>query len=154
MKKLSLALLMTIGCGGFEIAEGDLSGMVDGNMWTLKSGVTDPFLSGDDDYSVTLYGGDVEVACGQSEPSSTGPIILASIPKAPGSYELKLSLFDLDGSRTVTVVPAPGENVILSEGVIEVEKVEGDVLHAAMFAKGGEGTYELSGHFRANVCAN
>ena len=154
MKKLSLALLMTIGCGGFEIAEGDLSGTVDGSSWALKSGVTDPFLSDDDDYSVTLYGGEVQVACGQSEPSSTGPIILASIPKAPGSYELKFNLFDLDGSRTVTVVPAPGENVILTEGLIEVEKIEGDVLYAAMYAKDDAGSYELSGHFRASVCPN
>ncbi len=111
--------LATAACGPTLPADQPLSGTINGDAWTAGAGLISD--SSADDMSGTVYGDDNDLECGGDTTTATYPQLLVNVPKEPGTYELNLNLFDLANARTFTVVPAPGENIIMGEGVMVVE---------------------------------
>ena len=150
MALVGLGALFIVGCGGgFEIAEGNLAGTIGGQSWEFGSGSVDM----GDTMSGTLVSNAVGVKdCSTFGSADDGPIILINIPGEVGTHELEFNLFDLENALTMTFVPAPGENFIATEGIIEVEEITDAEVSVGVFATMDDGMNEVSGRFVVPIC--
>jgi hypothetical protein len=134
-----------VGCGGdsYEIAEGPLSGKIDGQSWTFVSGWTDDFLSDEKDLFTALY--DIEAeACSFGIPDVDRGILL-NVPREPGEYELGLT-------RNVTLYVG-SDNNIATLGRMVVESVTETEVKVGLYAIfGDDENFEVSGEFTAAIC--
>lgn len=144
---LALGTTLLAACGGFsvdDIEDHAPQGTVAGANWAMKSAVV---TDGGDRLSVSLF--PVEVtACDSFASSDTQ--ILFSAPKTAGEYPLKLELTDLNGSQTITFVTGPGQNVIASEGILNVESISAEKVTIGLLAEAEENT--INGRFTASIC--
>lgn len=124
---------------------------MDGESWALKSAVHGSFFSDSDSFAVDLYGGDDTYGCDDLARTPTAPMLMVNIPKEEGQHQLKFDLFSSD-NLTMTLVPGPGENIILSQGILEVESVTDTSIRAGMYVTDGEGKYEFNGWFDVTLC--
>ncbi|MDI1476276.1 hypothetical protein [Polyangium sp. y55x31] len=143
---LGTTLLAACG-GGFsvdDIEDHAPQGTVAGASWTMKSAVV---TDDGERLSVSLF--PVEVtACDAFASSDTE--ILFSAPKKAGEYPLKLELTDLNGSQTITFVTAPGQNVVASEGILNVESISAEKVTIGLLAEADENT--INGRFTSSIC--
>ena len=130
-----------VGCGGgYEIADGDLSGTVHGQDWKFVTGWTDDFLSDDKDFFTSLY--DVEAeACGFTADTERG--LLLNVPRTEGEYELSFS-------QNVTFY-MNSDNKIATTGKMVVESISDTEIEVGLYAMFDDDN-EVSGHFTATVC--
>ncbi|WP_281325059.1 hypothetical protein [Polyangium sp. 6x1] len=145
---LALGTTLLAACGGGfsvdDIEDHAPEGTVAGASWAMKSAVV---TDDGDRFSVSLFPVEV-MACDKFASSDTQ--ILFSAPKTAGEYPLKLELTDLNGSQTITFVTAPGQNVIASEGILNVESVSADKVTIGLLAEAEENT--INGRFTTSIC--
>jgi len=146
---LALGTTLLAACGGGtsvdDIADQAPQGKVAGASWTMKSAVV---TDDGERFSVSLYPIEV-MACDSFAQADTH--ILFSSPKTAGEYPLKLELTDLNGSQTITFVTGPGENVIASEGVLNVESVSADKVTIGLLAEADDAN-TINGKFTTSIC--
>lgn len=141
---LAAATGCTISTDTMDISSSTLTGQIDGQPWSFRTGHTSAFLSeGENDYFATLYP-TAFTPCGVSEP--TGPHLIVSIPKTPGDYDLG---FDLN----MTFVGAGSSNKVAFDGRLVV-----DIATPTRVTGGLHGYYdgqnEVNGQFDVTVCAD
>ncbi|MDI1434746.1 hypothetical protein [Polyangium sorediatum] len=144
---LALGTALLAACGGTsvdDIEDQAPQGTVAGASWTMKSAVV---TDDGDRFSVSLYPIEV-MACDSFAQSDTQ--ILFSAPKTAGEYPLKLELTDLNGSQTITFVTGPGQNVISSEGILNVESVSADKVTIGLLAEADNNS--INGRFTTTIC--
>jgi hypothetical protein len=144
MALCAAAAACTAGCGGgYEIADGPLSGKIAGADWTFVTGWTDDFLSDEEGFFTSLY--DIETeACGVSP--DTDWLLLLDVPTEPGEYELSFS-------QNVTFAWGDNNNNIATIGRMVVERVTDEEVDVGLYAIfGSDPDFEVSGHFTASVC--
>ncbi len=147
--RLALAVVLLAACGpgggsSWSVTDQPLAGVIDGAAWTFAAGDTDAFLSDEEGYFASLYGEDFE-ACGFSSPEP--PFLLLSIPTEPGEYS-----FSLSGWNS-TIVPAPGENLIVLTGGVIVDEITDTTISGGIYAR-FDGDNELDGNFTVTICAD
>ncbi|WP_272420111.1 hypothetical protein [Polyangium jinanense] len=144
---LALGTTLLAACGGVsvdDIEDQAPQGTVAGASWTMKSAVV---TDDGDRFSVALF--PIEVpACDSLAAADTH--ILFSAPKTAGEYPLKLDITDLNGSQTITFVTGPGQNVIASEGILNVESVSAEKVTIGLLAEAEENT--INGRFTTTIC--
>ena len=121
-------------------------GSMGGNAWTMQSAVVRVDSWESNKLSVTLYGDAVE-ACDAFAMSTAGEIIF-SVPRATGSYPLNFSFSS--GGQTITFVPAPGQNVISTEGLVVVEAVSDTEVTIGLVADAGSS--HVNGRVTTALC--
>lgn len=138
---VAFSLAVLVGCGSsYDIVATPLAGTIGGQTWTFKTGHTSAFLSeGEDDFFATLYQEEF-TPCG-FEPS--GPHLIVSIPKAPGDYEMGLSL-------NMTYVVG-SDNKIATDGRIVVDSVTATKVTGGL-ASEFDGDNSVNGQFEVTIC--
>ena len=121
-------------------------GKMSGTEWTMVDAMVrvDSFES--DQLSVNLYPSDIE-DCGFGVSSEGGEIIF-SVPRMEGEYPFLLDFSSK--SQTATFVPAPGENVISTEGLIVIEHLSESEVTMGIVAQAGNS--KVNGRFTATIC--
>lgn len=76
--------------------------------------------------------------------------IIFTAPKEAGEYPLKLNFGDLANNRTITFVPAPGNNVIASQGLLVIESISAEEVTIGLVADAGESS--INGRFTTAIC--
>lgn len=149
---LTSSFLALVGCGDGDeshlaISDGDLSGVVGGESWTMVYAETDAFLSdGEDEFFTTLYA-QAGTACTYN--SSLSNRVLLSVPKTAGDYDLG---FMLNGTFAV-MTPNGTDNLVATRGRLVVESVGAAEVRAGVHMIYDDDN-EVDGWFTASVCAN
>lgn len=129
-----------------DIREQLPQGAMQGTSWTMMEAVvrTSPF--DDSELSVELFAEDVD-DCDSFASSDMGTLLF-SVAKMEGEYPLNLSLSG--GGQTITFVPAPGQNVIATEGVVTVDALSDSEVTIGLVADAGSSS--INGRFTATIC--
>ena len=134
-------------CGGGYSPESIIDqapqGLMEGEDWTMVSAVV---TDDGDSLSVDLYPIEVEPCDGFASSDSS---IIFSVPKEEGEHPLNFS-FDLANNQTVTFVPAPGSNVIASQGLIVIEALSAEEVTIGLVADADDSS--INGRFTTAVC--
>ena len=137
---------LAAGCStttSMDVSSQNLAGYVGGAPWSFAAGETDAFLSeGQDDFFATLYP-TAYTPCSAQTPS--GPYLIVSIPKAPGTY-------DFDSTRNMTFVADSSDNLVSFDGTIVVDAVAADHVSGGL-ASSYDGNNEVNGPFVLTVCS-
>ena len=129
--------------GPGDIDDGTPSGTVDGASWTMVEASVS--IDGTD-LDIDLYAEDVD-ECAFA--STDLPQIMFSVPNEVGDYELYLQgLFD---GRTATFFVPPSNNIIATNGLIQVRAVSATEVTIGLVIDGGDGNF-LSGTFTTPIC--
>jgi hypothetical protein len=128
-----------------DIVDQNPQGSMEGAAWAMSSAQVRVDSFDTEELSVSLYSMTSE-ACAFGGPG--GPSILFSIPRMQGEYPLS---FDFSSaSRTITFSPAPGENIIASDGVIVVEALSDTEVTIGLVAEAGASS--INGKLTATIC--
>lgn len=149
---IALALFL-FGCGtdgggsysASDIVDQTPQGLMEGTAWTMMSAVV---IDDGDDLSVSLYPIAVE-ACDRFSSSDTQ--IIFSAPRVVGEYPLRFSLSG-GPNQTITFVPAPGENLVATQGLLVIEAISAEEVTLALVADAGESS--INGRFTVPLCVD
>lgn len=83
--------------------------------------------------------------CTLDETDGRYPFIIFFVPPTPGRYELDF------GTQTVTFVDAPSNNLIVSDGVIQIDSVTTDTVSGGLHVFDSE-FGEVNGRFDGELC--
>jgi hypothetical protein len=154
MMRVALACLWLGACAGDDGDGGSpLPGDLDVIASTPASGTISgmPFTVGTRYMNVSgsdLYVDLLPVAaadCTLDETDGRYPFIIFFVPPTPGRYPLDF------GSRTVTFVDAPSNNLIVSAGVIEIEAITATTVTGGLHVFDSE-FGEVNGRFDGTLC--
>lgn len=145
-------LLLLVGCDGkllgedYEIATGELSGLIDGENWTFAGGETNAAMSDETSWFSAIYGMSYE-SCSRELPGGSGLIL--DVPMAPGEYEL-------GPQRTVTFLFADStQNRVSTTGLLVVDEVGAEAVAGGLYTiYAADADFEVSGQFILDICAD
>jgi hypothetical protein len=83
--------------------------------------------------------------CTLDETDGKYPFIIFFVPPTPGTYELS------EDSRTVTFVDAPSDNLIVGNGVIQIDSVTANAVMGGLHVFDAE-FGEVNGRFDGELC--
>lgn len=83
--------------------------------------------------------------CTVDETDGRYPFIIFFVPPTAGRYELDF------GTRTVTFVDAPSNNLVVSNGVIQIDSVTADTVSGGLHVFDAEHG-EINGRFDGELC--
>ena len=147
-----LAALTLFACGSdssfttADIESGTPMGVIAGAPFEYAGAVIE--LRGSE-LDITLYESEVEDPCSVFG-LPDGNVVLFNVPATVGEYPLN---FDFSGdTQTVTLVEAPANNLIATEGIIDVEAMSDTEATIGLIAQSGD-SY-VNGRFTASICPN
>ncbi|MBA3453954.1 MAG: hypothetical protein H0T42_12740 [Deltaproteobacteria bacterium] len=123
------------------IASGPASGTISGTPFTVGTRFMN--VSGSDLYVDLLPVAAAD--CTLDETDGRYPFIIFFVPPTPGRYPLGFS------SRTVTFVDAPSNNLVVSDGVIEIEAITATTVTGGLHVFNSE-FGEVNGRFDGTLC--
>jgi hypothetical protein len=129
------------GGGGATITDQALTGVIGGEAFTLEVAWADAFMS-DDESAFTTLAGEPVTECGYD---ALGSFMLLSLPLEVGVYPMSLS-------QNATFVVGAGENLIATQGVIEIEAVDDTTIDFGINAT-FDGDNEVDGRGTVTRCA-
>jgi hypothetical protein len=146
-----VSMVATTACGGDDggvtppadlmtIAPGPVSGTIDGTPFTLGTRYMN--VSGTDLYVDLLPTPAAD--CTNDETDGDFPFAIFFVPAVAGRRTLGVDQF-------VTLVPEPSTNLVLSQGVIEIEEIVGLTLRGGLHVWDAE-FGELNGRFDGPIC--
>ncbi len=131
-------------CGGVDSIKKEApSGTLGGKSWSLGKAVV--FKSGSD-LDINLYPDSSIEDCGYGENADS---VFWGMPAEEGARTLKLDLFDLAGSQTVTYYDG-STNYILTDGVVNVAELTGTEVTIGINATDSDNT--INGTFTTTLC--
>jgi hypothetical protein len=147
----TICALLLVACAGDDgaslpddldvIASGPASGTISGMPFTLG---TRYMNVSDGDLYVDLL--PVAAAdCTLDETDGRYPFIIFFVPPTPGRYELDFS------SQTVTFVDAPSNNLVVANGVIQIDSITTDTVTGGLHVYDAE-FGEVDGRFDGQLC--
>ena len=123
------------------IASGPATGTIAGTPFTLGTRYMN--VSGSDLFVDLLPVAAAD--CTLDETDGRYPFIIFFVPPTPGRYPLDF------GTRTVTFVDAPSNNLIVSAGVIEIDAITATAVTGGLHVFDGE-FGEVNGRFDGTLC--
>lgn len=127
------------------IASTPLAGVVGGQAWSIDHADTEPALSDEETFFLTLYA-EPAAACEPFFQSTRDELILI-VPKAPGDYAISLA-------RAATFVVDPSgknDNLVAIRGRLVIEEVTSTSLRGGLSVEYNTANH-VNGQFEANVC--
>ncbi len=138
--------------GGFSFVDQNAQGTIDGESFTLgEASAEDSFFS-EGEFSIELYNSseDITDVCdlfGFGDQVS----VFFDIPAQVGVYELSFDLSNLEDGRTVTLFnPDGANNIIASEGAVEITEITATTVSGRIDARGSESS--VNGNWSATIC--
>ena len=142
---------LTVACGGGGgddgpedldvIANQPAQGVIAGTSWTI--GTRNMNTSGGD-LNVDLLP-DVAADCTVDETDGSYPFIIFFVPAAPGTYPLSFE------TGTVTFVDAPSSNLIVTQGVVQIDAITETTVSGGLHVFDEE-FGEVNGRFDGELC--
>lgn len=132
----------------------DLQGMIDGNAWTYTAGTFENSYWDSLEFDIDLFdttGANITGSICDVFSSSFDYKVMFSCPMQVGLYELN---FDWTSGQTITLVDwtaDPVNNIICSEGAIEIVSVNDSVLTGKIDARFDAASY-INGNFTVTFC--
>ncbi len=129
----------------YTIEDQPLSGKINGVDWTFESGITDDFLSDEEEFFVALFGEVVDDACNFG--FSDGSEILVGVPTEVGEYNVSLS-------QSGTFVYDDGDtpmNLVATDGLIRVDEITDTELTGGLALEVDEDN-TVNGTFTVTIC--
>jgi hypothetical protein len=148
---LALFCVAALACGPEPIAMTAPAGKIKGASWSMTKAVVRKDSAGRLD--VNLFAESV-ADCGSAPSGSTTPRVFWGMPAMTGTRPLKFNLFDLGNPATQTVtffVPSGNENIIITEGRLEVSALTESSVTIGILAK-SESDNALNGTFTTTLC--
>lgn len=144
-------LVLLSACTGEEktdlvIADGTLTGTVDGVAWTFVRGEVDPYMSEDDLLFAVFWPEDYDT-CELTGHDATSYLIV-QIPGEVGEYDFTT---DFNGTFVYDDGDDNPINVATLDGVVRVDELTGDVLSGGLAMTDGASN-DVSGAFSLVMC--
>jgi hypothetical protein len=152
IERMTLCALVLAGCASdgegpslpddlHVIASTPAAGTIAGTPFTLGTRFMN--ISSGDLYIDLLP--EAAADCTLDETDGRYPFIIFFVPPTAGRYELDF------GTQTVTFVDAPSNNLIVSEGVIQIDSVTADSVTGGLHVFDSE-FGEINGRFDGELC--